>query len=213
MLNKDGGVIDDLIISNIDIKDKSYLYIVYNASEKEDEEIFISCAPNAEKIYKKIVYSQSKGPDSINVLKNIIDIPNNMNFFDILISKYNNNEIIVSRSGYTGEDGFELSIPNESAENLITHLLKNENTMLCGLGSRDSLRLEAGLSLYGHELNEKITPIEAGLSWALDKERLEDENLNGNKILSDQLKNKLSNKKIGLISTSKSMLRDGMTLF
>ena len=55
-----------------------------------------------------------------------------MNFFDILISKYDNNEIIVSRSGYTGEDGFELSIPNESAENLLTHLLKNENTMLCG---------------------------------------------------------------------------------
>ena len=136
-----------------------------------------------------------------------------MNFFDILISKYDNNEIIVSRSGYTGEDGFELSIPNESAENLVTDLLKNENTMLCGLGSRDSLRLEAGLSLYGHELNENITPIEAGLSWALDKERLEDENLNGNKILTDQLKNKLSNKKIGLISTSKSMLRDGMTLF
>ena len=85
--------------------------------------------------------------------------------------------------------------------------------MLCGLGSRDSLRLEAGLSLYGHELNENITPIEAGLSWALDKGRLEDKNLNGNKILSDQLKNKLSNKKIGLISTNKSMLRDGMTLF
>ena len=214
LLNKDGGVIDDLIISNIDIKDKSYLYIVYNASrKKEDEEIFISCAPNAEKIYNKNCLFAIQGPDSINVLKNIIDIPNNMNFFDILISKYNNNEIIVSRSGYTGEDGFELSIPNESAENLITDLLKNENTMLCGLGSRDSLRLEAGLSLYGHELNEKITPIEAGLSWALDKERLEDENLNGNKILSDQLKNKLSNKKIGLISTSKSMLRDGMTLF
>ena len=171
LLNKDGGVIDDLIVSNIDIKDKSYLYIVYNASrKKEDEEIFISCAPNAEKIYNKNCLFAIQGPDSINVLKNIIDIPNNMNFFDILISKYNNNEIIVSRSGYTGEDGFELSIPNESAENLITDLLKNENTMLCGLGSRDSLRLEAGLSLYGHELNENITPIEAGLSWALDKE-------------------------------------------
>ena len=213
LLNKDGGVIDDLIISNIDIKDKSYLYIVYNASrKKEDEEIFNSCAPNAEKIYNKNCLFAIQGPESINVLKNIINIPNNMNFFDILISKYNNNEIIFSRSGYTGEDGFELSIPKESAENLITDLLKNESTMLCGLGSRDSLRLEAGLSLYGHELNENITPIEAGLSWALDKERLEDKNLNGNKILSDQLKNNLSNKKIGLISTNKSMLRDGMTL-
>ena len=89
LLNKDGGVIDDLIISNIDIKDKSYLYIVYNASrKKEDEEIFISCAPNAEKIYKKNCLFAIQGPDSINVLKNIIDIPNNMNFFDILISKY-----------------------------------------------------------------------------------------------------------------------------
>ena len=120
------------------------MYIVYNASrKKEDEEIFISCAPNAEKIYKKNCLFAIQGPDSINVLKNIIDIPNNMNFFDILICKYNNNEIIVSRSGYTGEDGFELSIPNESAEYLITHLLKNKNTMLCGLGSRDSLGVEA----------------------------------------------------------------------
>ena len=186
LLNKDGGVIDDLIISNIDIKDKSYLYIVYNASrKKEDEEIFISCAPNAEKIYNKNCLFAIQGPDSINVLKNIIDIPNNMNFFDILISKYDSNEIIVSRSGYTGEDGFELSIPNEIAENLITHLLKNENTMLCGLGSRDSLRLEAGLSLYGHELNENITPIEAGLSWALDKKRLEDKNIIESKTLAE----------------------------
>ena len=79
--------------------------------------------------------------------------------------------------------------------------------------SRDSLRLEAGLSLYGHELNENITPIEAGLSWALDKDRLNDTTLNGNKILSDQLHNKPSNKKIGLISFNRSMLRDGMILF
>ena len=85
--------------------------------------------------------------------------------------------------------------------------------MLCGLGSRDSLRLEAGLSLYGHELNENITPIEAGLSWALDKDRLNDSALNGNKILSDQLHNKPSNKKIGLVSVNRSMLRHGMILF
>ena len=213
LLNDNGGVVDDLIVSLIDINRKSFLYIVYNASRKnEDEKIFFKCAPNAEILHIKNCLFSIQGPESIEVLNNVIEIPVDMHFLDIDVLKYKNNSAIVSRSGYTGEDGFEVSISIDQAEVFVKDLLENKNTMLCGLGSRDSLRLEAGLSLYGHELNENITPIEAGLSWALDKDRLNDTALNGNKILSNQLHNKPSNKKIGLISVNRSMLRDGMIL-
>ncbi len=214
LLNENGGVVDDLIVSLIDINSKSFLYIVYNASRKnEDEKIFLKCAPKAEIIHNKNCLFAIQGPESIEVLKNIIEVPFDMHFLDIKVLKYQQNILIVSRSGYTGEDGFEICIPIEHAEEFVKKLLENKNTMLCGLGSRDSLRLEAGLSLYGHELNENITPIEAGLSWALDKDRLNDITLNGNKILSDQLQNQPSYKKIGLVSVNRSMLRDGMILF
>ena len=214
LLNEKGGVVDDLIVSLIEIDSKSFLYIVYNASRKnEDEKIFFNCSSKAKIIHNKNCLFAIQGPESIEVLKNKIEIPSYMNFLDIYELKYKENLVIVSRSGYTGEDGFEISITNEQAEIFIKDLLENENTMLCGLGSRDSLRLEAGLSLYGHELNEEITPIEAGLSWALDKDRLNDTTLNGNNILSDQLYNKPSNKKIGLVSVNRAMLREGMILF
>ena len=214
LLNEKGGVVDDLIVSLIEIDRKSFLYIVYNASRKnEDEKIFFNCSSKAKIIHNKNCLFAIQGPESIEVLKNKIEIPSYMNFLDIYELKYKENLVIVSRSGYTGEDGFEISITNEQAEIFIKDLLENENTMLCGLGSRDSLRLEAGLSLYGHELNEEITPIEAGLSWALDKDRLNDTTLNGNKILLDQLYNKPSNKKIGLVSVNRAMLREGMILF
>ena len=214
LLNEKGGVVDDLIVSLIEIDSKSFLYIDYNASRKnEDEKIFFNCSSKAKIIHNKNCLFAIQGPESIEVLKNKIEIPSYMNFLDIYELKYKENLVIVSRSGYTGEDGFEISITNEQAEIFIKDLLENENTMLCGLGSRDSLRLEAGLSLYGHELNEEITPIEAGLSWALDKDRLNDTILNGNKILSDQLYNKPSNKKIGLVSVNRAMLREGMILF
>ena len=214
LLNEKGGVIDDLIVSLIDINSKSFLFIVYNASRKnDDEKIFFKCAPRSEIIHNKNCLFAIQGPESVEVLKNIIEVPNDMLFLDIDVLQYKQNSVIVSRSGYTGEDGFEISISVEQAEVFVKDLLKNKNTMLCGLGSRDSLRLEAGLSLYGHELNENITPIEADLSWALDKDRLNDSALNGNIILSNQLHNRPPNKKIGLVSINRSMLRDGMILF
>ena len=93
-----------------------------------------------------------------------------------------------------------------------SQILKNENALLCGLGCRDSLRVEAGLSLYGNEINEEITPIQANLSWVLDKKRLEDGNLNGSNILLQQLKATKDTIKIGITPVNKTMLRNNMTL-
>ena len=131
---------------------------------------------------------------------------------NIQILKYDDSDLFISRSGYTGEDGFEISISNNKAEKLIIDILNKNNVMLCGLGCRDSLRVEAGLSLYGNEINENINPVQAGLSWALDKKRLQDNNLNGSEILSKELSSVPSIKKIGLSPVNKIMLRNQMTI-
>ena len=126
---------DDLIVSLIDINSKFFLYIVYNASRKiEDEKIFLKCAPTAEIIHSKNCLFAIQGPKSIEVLNNIIEVPVDMNFLDIRVLNYKKNSLIISRSGYTGEDGFEISISTDQAEVFVKDLLENKNTMLCGLG-------------------------------------------------------------------------------
>ena len=129
-----------------------------------------------------------------------------------MIFTYLEHEIILCRSGYTGEDGFEISVPNLIIKEFIKDILNDENIKLCGLGSRDSLRLEAGLSLYGNELNENITPVDANLTWSIHKERLIDKKLNGNAILLNQINSGVNFIKIGFKPKSKIMLRNQMKI-
>ena len=119
---------------------------------------------------------------------------------------YNDHSIIISRTGYTGEDGFELSIPNIIIHEFIETLMKDKNIQLCGLGSRDTLRLEAGLSLYGNELNEELTPVEANLTWAIAKSRISIGGFNGHEIISNQIVNGAFQKRIGVISKIKKII-------
>jgi len=213
LLNDKGGIIDDLILSNISFEKNIFFYIVYNSSRKKiDEDIFLNCASDSEILLNNCLFA-IQGPASFKVLSTLIKIPNNMNFLDIHSFNYKNTNILISRTGYTGEDGFEISTPFEIAEDFVKQLLNNDKTTLCGLGARDSLRLEAGLSLYGHELNEQITPIDAGLSWAIDESRFKDKILNGVSVLIKQTNSKPKKIKIGIIATNRSMIRDGMKLF
>ena len=213
LLNDKGGIIDDLILSNISFENNIFFYIVYNASRKKiDEDIFLNCASDSEILINNCLFAV-QGPASFKVLSALIKIPNNMKFLDIHSSNYKNSNILISRTGYTGEDGFEISAPFEIAEDFMRELLNHDKTTLCGLGARDSLRLEAGLSLYGHELNEQITPIDAGLSWAIDESRFKDKKLNGVSVLINQMNSNPKKIKIGIIATNRSMIRDGMKLF
>ena len=212
ILNDQGGIIDDLIISKILFNNKEYFFLVYNAGrKKEDEKIFINNLSNYIFLNDNCLIS-IQGPKSEDVLK-FLNIDNQLFFMESKTINYLDSLIIVSRSGYTGEDGFEISIPNIASLKFLNTLMLNSNSKLCGLGCRDSLRLEAGLSLYGNELNEKLSPIEAGLNWAMHKERLSDVNLNGSKTLFSQLKNGSNTKKIGIKTISKSILRANMKLF
>ena len=212
LLNNNGGIIDDLIISKIQYQQKDFFYIVYNASRKKnDEEIFFNYLNNYI-LLKNNSLIAIQGPNSEKII-DFINESKKLFFMEAITTNFLDNEIIISRTGYTGEDGFEISIPNEIINKFIKILLQNSQIKLCGLGARDSLRIEAGLSLYGNELTEKITPIEANLTWSLHKSRLNDESLNGNKILIEQLNSEVKNLKVGLKSISRTMLRSNTKIY
>jgi aminomethyltransferase len=122
-------------------------------------------------------------------------------------------ECFISRSGYTGEDGFEISVPNEQAEALARLLLAQPEVALIGLGARDSLRLEAGLCLYGHDMDTHTTPIEASLSWALSKVRRAGGGRAGGypgaDIIQGQLASGVERKRVGLLAKDRVPVRDG----
>ena len=212
ILNSNGGIVDDIMISKIKFDNNEFVYIVYNSSRKQIlNKIFKATISNF-KIFEDRCLIAIQGPESFSSINSILNLPASMNFLNIQILQYDDSDLFISRSGYTGEDGFEISISNNKAEKLISDILNNNNVMLCGLGCRDSLRVEAGLSLYGNEINENINPVQAGLSWALDKNRLQDNNLNGSEILSQELSSIPSLKKIGLSPINKIMLRNQMTI-
>ena len=212
ILNSKGGIIDDIMLSKIHVDNQDNIYIVYNASRKNIlNEIFLKLVENFNVIEDRCLIA-IQGPESFSSLKSILHLSNSMKFLEIEVLQHEGSNLYVSRSGYTGEDGFELSITNQNAEELVKQILENSNAILCGLGSRDSLRVEAGLSLYGNEINEDITPIQAGLSWALNKNRLKDEKLNCSDVLTEQLNFCKTTKKIGLTPINKTMLRSNMTL-
>ena len=213
ILNQKGGIIDDIIISKIKYSDKYYYFIVYNSSRKSvDEKLFLQLTLDPIILSNNVLLA-IQGPLSSKILSSLNIKINNFSFMSINTFKYMDSEIIISRTGYTGEDGFELSIPNNIAENFFHNTMKNNEIILCGLGCRDTLRIEAGLSLYGNELNENITPVEANLTWALSKKRLSRGDFNGFEIMNEQIiKNKFY-KKVGIISKSKSILRSEMEIF
>jgi len=211
ILNLNGGVIDDIIISKITYNNNYYFFIVYNCSRKEEDEKIFKTHLSDYIILSENCLIAIQGHKSEQIL-NFLPKINHLSFMNSLTTTYQNKLIIVSRSGYTGEDGFEISIPNSVSHNFINDIMQNPNAKLCGLGSRDSLRLEAGLCLYGNELNEFTTPIEANLNWAIDKKRLNDKNLNGHKILLNQFINGSDKNKIGIKCVSKSILRNNMKL-
>merc|ERR1712212_1089974 len=109
-------------------------------------------------------------------------------------------DIGVTRCGYTGEDGFELSIPNEKAEELSRLLLSTSPVQPTGLGARDSLRLEAGLCLYGNDMTADTNPVQAGLAWTIAKARRQREDFPGAEVIMDEMKNKPKTRRVGLVS-------------
>ena len=170
LMNDKAGVYDDLIITKLE---EGFL-IILNASCKDNDFKILSSLLKDK--YKIVLDDQRsliaiQGPKSVEILNQILKTVTDLNFMSGNWFTYKDQKLYVTRSGYTGEDGFEISISNKLAEVFTKELLDN-GAKLIGLGARDTLRLEAGLCLYGHELSTETTPIEANLKWAISKERL-----------------------------------------
>ncbi len=172
--NDTGGILDDLIITR---RAENELMLVVNAACKHQDFAYLQ-----EHIDKNCLLQMPKGrallalqgPSAAAIINNLLPETKNLVFMRGCNTVLNGINIYVTRSGYTGEDGFELSIENKDAEYIARKLLSFDEVKLAGLGARDSLRLEAGMCLYGHDLNTETTPIDASLQWSIAKSRRND---------------------------------------
>ena len=213
LLNNDGGVIDDLMIGRgkSDYEQGS-LYVVVNAGGKEEDfKIFneISKGVATVKRWDENALIALQGPKAVEVIKTLAPDAANLSFMSYNGFKTELGGVVIARSGYTGEDGFEILIKAENAVNITEFLLKNKNVKPIGLGARDSLRLEAGLCLYGHDLDQTISPIEAGLAWTIQKCRRERADFPGASRILDEITNKPSRKRIGIEFLDRAPAREG----
>jgi len=169
--NKKGGVMDDLMVTNIG--DDSLFLVVNAACKVADFEHLKSLIDSGCKVelLEDVALLALQGPKSCEVLLKFAPSCSEMTFMTVKILKIDGVECLVTRSGYSGEDGFEISMPGHQAERIAKLLISDQAVEWVGLGARDSLRLEAGLSLYGHELDEQHSPVESSLTWALSKTR------------------------------------------
>jgi aminomethyltransferase len=170
LTNDMGGILDDLMIGHLG----DHFFVVVNAACKEADEAHlrakISQDCTIERLQERALLSL-QGPAAEAVLTRWIPDVVSMRFMDVRAVSVGDLTWIVSRSGYTGEDGFEISIPSEQAESVACRLLDAPEAEVIGLGARDSLRLEAGLCLYGADIDATTTPSEAALEWAIQKSR------------------------------------------
>lgn len=209
LLNDQGGIIDDLMVTRWD---ERTLYLVVNAACKEKDFAYIQSRIGKE---TELEYLQDRallalqGPKAEAALAALIHDAARLFFMTSFKTLYKAQPLYISRSGYTGEDGYEISLPAAFAEAFAKELLKNEQVKLIGLGARDSLRLEAGLCLYGHDLDEQTTPVEANLKWTIAKRRREEANFAGASVILKQLAEGTKRLRVGLRPEGKAPVREG----
>lgn len=216
LLNAKGGVIDDLMICR---RENDFLLVV-NAGCKDKDFSYLRGLLDDD-IDLELLNNRSllalQGPESATILTDLGTNVDSMYFMDAAEINIAGVSCWVTRSGYTGEDGFEISVANDDAKVLADALITHDGVAAIGLGARDSLRLEAGLCLYGHELNEEISLVEASLSWAISKSRRVNEVREGGFIASDilflQQQEGCSRQRVALLAEGKAPVREGAKLF
>ncbi|MGL5109619.1 MAG: glycine cleavage system aminomethyltransferase GcvT, partial [Vibrio ordalii] len=215
--NAQGGIMDDLMVANLD----DHLFVVVNAACKAQDIAHLQ-AHLPQGVELEVIDDRAllalQGPKAAEVLARLQPQVMAMHFMDIQLMDIDGAQCIVSRSGYTGEDGYEISVPAEQAEALARKLTAYEEVEWIGLGARDSLRLECGLCLYGHDLDTSTTPVEASLLWAISKvRRAEGERAGGfpgADIILGQIESKdVARKRVGLVGLTKAPVREGTELF
>ena len=211
LTNDKGGIIDDLMVTNRG----DHLFLVVNAGGKERD--FAHIQSHTKGVAELEVLGDRalialQGPVASAVLSRLAPGLETMAFMSAETMDVGEIPCIITRSGYTGEDGYEISIAAEDAEKLARLLLAEPEVKPAGLGARDSLRLEAGLCLYGHDIDETTTPVEAGLSWVIGKRRREEGGFLGDGVILDQLKAGSARKRVGLKPDGKALAREHTTV-
>lgn len=211
-----GGILDDLMVANRG----DHLFVVVNAGCKDADVAHmranLSDACEIERLDDRALLAL-QGPRAGAVLAAMAPESADMRFMDVRALTLAGAECIVSRSGYSGEDGFEISVPNSDAVDLARALLGHEAVEPIGLGARDSLRLEAGLCLYGSDLDPTTSPVEASLVWAIQKARriggVREGGFPGAERILGELINGASRKRVGLLPEGRAPVRGGAALF
>ncbi|MEM9426816.1 MAG: glycine cleavage system aminomethyltransferase GcvT [Pseudomonadota bacterium] len=219
LTNDAAGIIDDLMIIRVDY---SRLHLVVNAAKKDEvlahlREGMPEC--HVESFNASVHYAllALQGPQAEHALAQVIPGVRDMGFMEYRIFETDFGRVDTTRSGYTGEDGFELSLGADQAEVFAKALLAMDEVELIGLGARDSLRLEAGLCLYGNDIDTTTTPVEAALEWAMQKIRRTGGERAGGFPGSERILNQLDNgaprRRVGLLPEGRAPMRAGTELF
>ncbi len=214
--NEAGGILDDLMVANFG----SHLFLVVNAACKAEDEAHLRAGLSDTCMIEPLpdrALLALQGPKAELVLAKLCAEAPAMRFMDAGPHRVDGIDCFVSRSGYTGEDGFEISVPAEQAERLAKTLLANSDVLPIGLGARDSLRLEAGLCLYGHDIDTSTTPVEGALEWSIQKSRRKGGARAGgfpgaDRILG-QFEQGAPRRRVGLRPEGRAPVREGAPLF
>ena len=211
LMNNDAGIYDDLIITKID---NGFLIILNAACKDSDYEILSKLLNNKYKMVldEKRSLIAIQGPKSVEILNDVIKGVEDLNFMTGNWFLFNDKKVYITRSGYTGEDGFEISVDNELADKFTRNLIE-KGAKLIGLGARDTLRLEAGLCWYGHELDKGKTPIEANLKWAISKDRISKGDFIGSDIIIKQLNDGVQKVRVGIKPEGRIIAREKTKIF
>ena len=206
--NESGGILDDLMVTNLG----DHLHVVVNAACKVEDVAHMKRALEpATKVtaLRDLALLALQGPAAAAVLGRLAAGVKAMTFMTVATHSLAGISCLISRSGYTGEDGFEISLPADAAEHLARRLLAEPEVKPIGLGARDTLRLEAGLCLYGHDIDTTTTPVEADLGFALAKRRRESGGFLGAEVILRQLRDGTARKRVGIKPEGRAPARDG----
>lgn len=214
--NDSGGIMDDLMLANRG----DHIFMVVNAACKDADidhmktnlEPYVSVTPITDRALLAL-----QGPASEAVLSALDPKAAEMRFMDVATLSLNGSECWVSRSGYTGEDGYEISVHNDDAIALTEALLAHDDVEAIGLGARNSLRLEGGLCLYGNDIDATTSPVEGALTWAIQKVRRSDGaragGFPGADVINKHMDQGVSRKRVGLLPNGRAPMREGVEIF
>ena len=213
LLNKEGGIMDDLMVTRpLSDAEQGSLFLVVNAACKDQDFAHIKTSLS-DRATLQVASDRSllalQGPMAAKVLDAIIPGCARQTFMTMAPYDWNGVQLFVSRCGYTGEDGFEVSVPDDRAQALAKAMLAHPDVAPIGLGARDSLRLEAGLCLYGHDIDATTSPVEGNIAFALGKRRKDEANFPGaGRILSELAKGP-SRLRVGIKPEGRAPAREG----